>query len=408
MPGHPIRRLRRQRTGSAWRAGCRYPFGSFDIDEGRIIHANQGACDLWQAKSERELQSRDLTSDMSTTVAQRLKQYQSDFVDRDELFKETWTLYPNGTPTSVTVIFSGFPLRGGRMAMQCEVIGSLAEESPENLRSAEALLHTDVMIMLYGADGPPLYMNPAARNVALDPQSPFRDLFVDPDDHDALVFEIDRCGEHRIISMIETVEGIRWFDVSARHCLDAATGRPATLVTAIDVSELKNARDTARFLAERDQLTGCYNRLFLQSRMAGLKELSDSPAVLIYFDIDHFKQINDQYGHEIGDQVLAELADRARAVLRESDVLARLGGDEFVILLENVTDAIAEAHKIDHIQKELSRPFRRDMLQTDLTISMGVALFWPSETDFETALHEADTALYKSKAEGTQSLDTLR
>ena len=140
------------------------PLWVYDIDGCRVLFANQSACRLWQAPSEAELCSRDM-SDMSTSVAERLKQYQIDFEANNATFNEMWTLYPDNKPTSVMVNYSGYPLGDGRMAMLCEATG-YADDQPENLRSAEALLHTDVMITLFSLDGTPLYMNPAARKVA--------------------------------------------------------------------------------------------------------------------------------------------------------------------------------------------------------------------------------------------------
>ena len=107
-------------------------------------------------------------------------------------------------------------------------------------------------------------MNPAARKAILGADQTLADLFVDRHDHDALMFEIDRSGEHNMVTKIFTNEGLRWHNLSAKLCADAATGEPAVLVTANDVSDLKIARDKARYLAQRDQLTGCFNRTYLK------------------------------------------------------------------------------------------------------------------------------------------------
>ena len=143
------------------------PVWIFDIDARRVHWANTAALALWDAPSLEALVTRDLGADMSASVAQRLAQYQADFLARDAIFHEQWTLYPGGRPVSVDVRFTGHRLADGRMAMQCEARGR-SLEAPESLRSVEALLHTGVMISLYGRDGRALYRNPAARASLLE------------------------------------------------------------------------------------------------------------------------------------------------------------------------------------------------------------------------------------------------
>ncbi len=169
--------------------GLTTPIWVYDIDQFRIAYANEAAFQLWQADSEADLVARDMSVDMSSTVAKRLEQYQVDFISSDVTFNEMWTLYPEGKPTSVMVHYSGFVLPDGRMAMLCEATGQTVDQ-PENLRSAEALLHTDVMIMLFAVDGPPLYLNPAARNALADPRQSLATLFVDRTDFELMSFEL--------------------------------------------------------------------------------------------------------------------------------------------------------------------------------------------------------------------------
>ena len=379
--------------------GLLTPVWIFDIDHGHVIHANAEACKMWGAEDEEELRARDMSSDMSSTVAKRLKQYQADFIRRRASFREMWTLYPNGVPVSSTVEFRGFRLLDGRMGMQCEVLADVGKE-PENLRSAEALLHTDVMIALYALDGPALYMNPAARNMLGDPSDGLSTLFADSADYHVTMFELDRIGEHRIVTQVKTASDTHWFDLSAKHCSDAVTGQPAVLLTAIDVSELKNARDQARYLADRDQLTGCFNRAFLQRHLEELARYDRSRWSLLYFDVDRFKQVNDTFGHETGDVVLQELASRAQEAIGPGNYAARLGGDEFVLLMQEEAGQDHATRKVNDVFSKLSGPVRNGPTSVQVSVSMGVADFEPGKTDFETVLRQADIALYHSKREG--------
>lgn len=222
----------------------------------------ESATELWRAPSEADLQSSNLSEGMSSTIQKRLKQYQADFAEGAR-FSEIWTVYPKDRPISLSANFSGFRLADGRMAMLCET-GLPDEDTPENIRSAEALLHTDVMISLFRREGKPLYMNPAARNTAMNAKQTFADVFVSDHDYNTMMFELDQKGEHSLVAKVYTSRGLRWHDLSAKLCADAATGQPAILVTCNDVTDLKDARDQARYLANRDQLTGCFNRSYLQ------------------------------------------------------------------------------------------------------------------------------------------------
>ena len=376
------------------------PVWVFDIDHSRIAFANETACKLWNADSEEALRARNLGLDMSITVAKRLRQYQTDFRVSDAIFTELWTLYPNGVPKSVMVIYRGFVLPDGRMGMQCEAV-SEAEDQPHNLRSAEALLHTDVLITLFSKEGPPLYLNPAARNAFGVQVKSLAALFVDLRDFDSLIEQLEFIGEHRVVTRVRLANGERWFDLSAKVCSDAATGQPAILLTAIDVSELKEARDAARHLADRDQLTDLHNRTFLQNHLTKLaSHNTKSQCAIIFFDVDRFKAINDRYGHEAGDAVLLQIAVRLRANLRPADLAVRLGGDEFVVLLDDISDMSDVVHRAARLHKSVSQPVFQDNTVINVGTSVGVAVFLPSEVDFTEVLREADIALYASKQTG--------
>ncbi|WP_439142855.1 putative bifunctional diguanylate cyclase/phosphodiesterase [Pseudooctadecabacter sp.] len=376
----------------------------FDIDNARVLKANAAACGLWMAGSEQELAARDMRTDMSPTVAQRLRQYQSDFIESDAAFNELWTIYPNGLPRSVMVVYRGHRLADGRMAMKCEVVGE-SVDSAQNLRSAEALLHTDVMIMLFSREGPSLYFNPAARRFCGGSEIAAIDVFEIPADLDAIVEVVETQGEHRGLYRLSTVSGSGWFDLSVKGCSDAATGEPALLLTAIDVSELKEARDTARHLANRDQLTNLHNRSYLQSHLDWMEETNAATgATVIVFDVDRFKQINDRHGHNAGDTVLRQIAMRTRAALEPDDLLARLGGDEFVIILPGPHDPVAATRRVERVRRAVAVPISHGEIRLEATISVGMSHITKTSTQFTKVIREADIALYHSKNAGRDQL----
>jgi len=231
----------RQRFGAAYER-LRSPIWVFDFDHKRVLWGNAAALELWRAPNLNELLDRDLGRDMSPSVAARLQQYHEDFERRDATFSEVWTLYPQGQPRTLHVIYSGVRLKDGRMALFCEGISAF-NETPETLRSAEALLHTSVMISLYDLAGLPLYRNPAARSVAphenLGQPVALGSRFVDAHAYGQMLGEIKALGEAKLLARVRTVAGERWHAMTVRACHDAATGAPARLVTEIDVTETK-------------------------------------------------------------------------------------------------------------------------------------------------------------------------
>lgn len=379
------------------------PVWVFDTDNSQVAYANEAACEIWQAESEEALRRRRLSEGMSATVAKRLRQYQDDFLGSDASFNESWTIYPNDEPVTIKVVYSGFVMPDGRMAMLCEVTGEVVDE-PATLRSAEALLHTDVMISLYSMQGDPLYTNPAARRALIGPTGSLRDMFCQQQDFTDMQSAWQADGEGRHVAKVKTSQGLRWHDMTAKCCLDAATGEQALLLTAVDVSELKTARDKARYLADRDQLTGCFNRAFIRQHLefiaSSASDESESYA-LLFMDIDKFKQVNDTYGHEVGDSVLCTFVKRVQSKIRANDCIARMGGDEFVILIEGVHDKVALQHRVEAIRAEIAKPMDCGTVQLNVTTSIGVSILATDEiVDWTDIMKQADIALYSSKRSG--------
>ena len=167
--------------------------------------------------------------------------------------------------------------------------------------------------------------------------------------------------------------------------------------------ELVRLKEQAQAMALHDPLTGLPNRTLLQDRLvqaiAQSVRLSKKLA-LAFFDLDNFKPINDAQGHQVGDQILVEVARRVSATVRKTDTVARWGGDELILLLPGLnapSQARAVCERVKHlVQKELAR----NPLTRPLTISMGVAIYPDDASLPEVLLQQADTALYQAKARG--------
>ncbi len=210
----------------------------YDFDEKRIVWANRSALDAWQAETLGALQDRDLSADMSPSVEQRLKQYREDFVAHDATFSELWTLYPNGVPVAMQVVYRGFRLEDGRMAMFCEATEAEAME-PETLRSADALLHTSAMISLFDADGEQLYRNPAARIAYGGAPRTLDYQFAEPDELQAMKRDLERNRVASGTARINTADGLRWHEITMRYSKDPVTGNDSLIVSEIDISDMK-------------------------------------------------------------------------------------------------------------------------------------------------------------------------
>lgn len=170
---------------------------------------------------------------------------------------------------------------------------------------------------------------------------------------------------------------------------------------ALDREKLKLTAQL-RQLAETDGLTGILNRGALEQRAASMlaARSEQQPLPLILLDIDHFKGINDRYGHVAGDEVLKETARRLQAALRPTDVIARFGGEEFAVLLADLTanpGLVAERLR----NALVASPFTLDTGATlDVTASFGVAAMAPAGGNWPDLVEAADQALYEAKAAG--------
>ncbi|HSD38168.1 MAG TPA: diguanylate cyclase [Rhodocyclaceae bacterium] len=189
--------------------------------------------------------------------------------------------------------------------------------------------------------------------------------------------------------------------VSKRPCVDM-DGQPVVVVAHINITRWKIAERKLARMAHEDELTGLPNRrrfLAEAERLISAAIRHFSPLSLIIFDLDHFKHINDQYGHVIGDQVLREVASRVRLQLRNEDLPCRWGGEEFVILLP-MTDIPMAIPLVERLREAFAAaPIEVQGISLAVTISGGVAQKRDNESLNE-CLARADNALYTAKREG--------
>jgi diguanylate cyclase (GGDEF)-like protein len=181
-------------------------------------------------------------------------------------------------------------------------------------------------------------------------------------------------------------------DVTAAYILNAQAREEARTVT-----------DRLREIALRDPLTGLPNRLLLQQRLehaAARAERSHTNAGVLFADLDRFKHINDTYGHQVGDEILIQVARRLSGLVRPGDTLARVSGDEFVFLCEDMAHARDVDVLASRINHSFATPFSAAGHEIVVTASVGMAFAGPGERVSRQLIVDADIAMYQAKRKG--------
>lgn len=170
-----------------------------------------------------------------------------------------------------------------------------------------------------------------------------------------------------------------------------------------DITRMKKAEEELYNLAYFDTLTKLPNRtLFLDRFKTAIfrSERNNSKIALVMFDLDRFKLINDNYGHDVGDKVLIEVSKRITKRVRKSDTLSRVTSDEFSLLLESIHQVKDVIQIIEDILRELSKPFMIDNYEINVSSSVGVVISPDDGTDVDGLIRKADIAMYHSKKDG--------
>ena len=206
----------------------------------------------------------------------------------------------------------------------------------------------------------------------------------------------------------------RFVVASGQAIYDEAGKKSGAVVSIHDITKRKAAQEALaqqaeemKHLANTDPLTGIANRLKFNTILdhhVALSSRYDHALSMLYFDIDHFKKINDTYGHKVGDGVLIEVVELISALLRQSDLLARWGGEEFVVILPETS---VEQAKV--IAEKLRSCIETHLFMnvSDLTCSFGVTQLRSDDTE-QSFLIRADKALYEAKESGRNRVVTMR
>jgi diguanylate cyclase (GGDEF)-like protein/PAS domain S-box-containing protein len=196
----------------------------------------------------------------------------------------------------------------------------------------------------------------------------------------------------------------KWIQVRGMVAARDAVHAPVRVIgTYLDISERKQAEETIQRQANFDPLTQLPNRRLFLDRLAqeiNKSRRADLSLALLLIDLDAFKEVNDTLGHDVGDILLQEAAQRIRGCIRDADTVARLGGDEFTVILTELSD---RSHVEDIAQKiigKLAEPFQLGNEVTYISASIGITLYPTDASDIDTLMKHADQAMYSAKKQG--------
>ncbi|MGA5304851.1 diguanylate cyclase domain-containing protein [Nucisporomicrobium flavum] len=266
--------------------------------------------------------------------------------------------------------------------------------------------HAPDMVAVLDADGRVAFSSPSAASVlhfpagSLQGSSVFE--LVHPDDRQRMVDAFARLlGERNGVLRLQTrilnsAGSATWFEFTASNQMHnpSLTG---IVINARDVSENRAFQERLAHEAQHDALTGLPNRRRMQDALSS--SLRQESVAVLFVDLDGFKPVNDAYGHEAGDELLRQVAERLSACVRSNDVLSRVGGDEFVVLMPGITDRSDVDAMSERVRLCVERPFFVLGNEVAIGASVGVHLAGAAD-DPDQALRAADHAMYAVKHRG--------
>jgi len=170
-----------------------------------------------------------------------------------------------------------------------------------------------------------------------------------------------------------------------------------------DITDSKKQQETLEKMAHYDVLTQLPNRVLLADRFSQAlahSKRQDTLLAVCFLDLDNFKPVNDIYGHEVGDKLLIEVAERIQFIIREEDTVSRQGGDEFALLLGDIESFSQCEHILKRIIDSLAKPYFIDQQTASIGASIGVSLYPTEDSDLDTLMRHADQAMYQAKLAG--------
>lgn len=277
------------------------------------------------------------------------------------------------------------------------VLGILGSDGFFRIRRSGDIIHTDQMadyaalINKFGEDRSARLLHNSWDNERR--YTSVRELFSFP-----LAVVVGLSAEEQMADVEAKIVGYWWWAAGLSAVLLFIT-----VILARMSAQLANKDKRIRHLAFHDPLTGMPNRQLLLDRLQQHLMLAGRKKVKIgvmFVDLDRFKAVNDSYGHDIGDGLLKELADRLTGTLRHSDTVARIGGDEFVVILTEIQEASTYATIAQKMIDKLTQPALINKHELQVSVSVGISCFPEDGLDAALLIKQADTAMYAAKGAG--------
>lgn len=230
--------------------------------------------------------------------------------------------------------------------------------------------------------------------------SSYSDVF----DSDSRVLGFGDCIENKEVTVIKSTGEKRVYLSSKQPIYNSNEEIVGVLCTSTDITQIHTAQEKLEIEATTDPLTGLFNRRFffkLAEQFLSESIRHNKPLSLIMLDIDLFKEINDFYGHPIGDQVIQFVAFKAKSLLRKEDIIARVGGEEYVVLLPN-TNGEAAQFIAEKIRKSIDSECVTGNWPGNIypKISLGISTYTEGDVEFHEIYARSDKALYQAKFTG--------
>lgn len=390
----------------------------FDLDRHGWWWGNPAALKFWGLKSVTELVDKDLSGDTEGARQRMLQTFE--LAAKTGLTVDPWTTYPDGKPKTLYMRHRAVLIGPQRHRAIIAYINEQVDlgEEPTNLLLVEAMRYTTLLVTNFTVDGVPVVENPAATaaykqvDATLDDENNciFVARFVNPEEGRECLSQALQHKGGRWDYLMDTADGPRRHTLDIRITRHPLSGDFLLLVVEYDITPLHDALSLAEDaqkklhrLAHYDALTGLPSLRLLQENaklLLAQAARTGQKLTVMFIDLDGFKAINDCYGHNTGDRVLQEVAQRLLSTLRESDQVSRFGGDEFVLLQANVSDQQDAATVAQKILDQIASPFPVEGGSANIGASIGIACFPDHGEHFKSLLRAADEAMYRGKRSG--------
>jgi len=285
-----------------------------------------------------------------------------------------------------------------------KVINSIADPTLViDVKNYEVVLMNQSARTLYGGDSIPMPSNMTCHKLSHHSDTPCEGK----DDPCPIQMILDTKETARVVHRHLLLNGSSvYVELIATPIFDEKGEVVQIIESHRDITEQMQAQERLKYLADTDALTKTFNRQYFDHELSYRIEQNRKTGKafgLIMFDIDHFKQINDTYGHDIGDSVLVSFVELIRSQIRESDTLARWGGEEFMLLVEGVG-----AERLYAIAEKIRLCIENHRFERvgQVTVSLGISTFAKNDV-YETLVKRVDDALYQSKNDGRNRTSQL-